>query len=361
VLRREQANIFRSLWIFAGPSQLVSDDNAYITRAIGGLPLVIQNLGGTIRAFENQCLHRRMALQWEAVGQRPLICRYHGWTYDGDLRVKSVPNAAYYNLNDECRRSLRLREFAVRQVGNLLFVNLSDTPLPFEDQFSADLISTMEQASLHFDSDVAYAHFHERYNWKLNFENVLDYNHVQFIHPKSFFPILRQRLNAENNQLELSPRIRPIQAQLDADSPIDLRELSYHSHSPLDVKVDWWASQVDRYGSIDDYYNWFIYPNVNFCSVHGRMFLIQQFIPMAPGISEYHLWVMTARRHDRRAQFTPLLWALIKAEKRVIDEDAVALEQLQKKMHSDADRCQHGIYEAHIVRMMRWYANAMSM
>jgi hypothetical protein len=60
-------------------------------------------------------------------------------------------------------------------------------------------------------------------------------------------------------------------------------------------------------------------------------------------------------------QFAPLLWALIKAEKKVIDEDAVALEQLQKKLHLDSDRCQHGIYEAHIVRMMRWYANAMSM
>jgi hypothetical protein len=91
------------------------------------------------------------------------------------------------------------------------------------------------------------------------------------------------------------------------------------------------------------------------------MFLIQQFIPTAPGISEYHLWVMTARRRDRRTQFTPLLWALIKAEKEVIDEDAVALEQLQKKLHLDSGRCQHGIYEAHIVRMMRWYANAMSM
>jgi len=361
VLRREQVNIFRSLWIFAGPKQLVSDDNAYITRTIGGIPLVIQNLGGTIRAFENQCLHRRMALQWDPVGQRPLICKYHGWTYDNDLRVKGVPNAAYYELTDECRRSLRLREFAVREVGNLLFVNLSDPPPPFEGQFSASFVSTMEQASLHFDSEVAYARFDERYNWKLNFENVLHYNHVQFIHPKSFFPILRQRLNAENNQFELSPRIRPIQAQLDANAPIDLRELSYHSHSPLDVKVDWWASQVDGYGNVDDYYNWFIYPNVNFCSVHGRMFLIQQFIPTAPGISEYHLWVMTARRRDRRAQFTPLLWALIKAEKKVIDEDAVALEQLQKKMHPQADRCQHGIYEAHIVRMMRWYANVMAM
>jgi choline monooxygenase len=360
-LQKEHEHIFRRLWVYVGLKQLVSEKDAYITRTIGGIPLVIQNLDGKNRAFENQCLHRRMALQWEPVGQRPLICKYHGWAYDDHGQVRGIPNAPYYEVTEDCRRSLRLREFALREVGNLMFVNLADEPLPFEDQFSAAFVATLEEASLHFDGEVAYACFDEPYNWKLNFENVLDHNHVQFIHPKSFFPVLKQRSNGEGTQVALSPRIRPIQEQLDRNEPIDLRDLSYSSHTPLDVEHGWWGGQVHRYGDLDDYYNWFIYPNVNFCSVHGRMFLIQQFMPKSSGVTEYHLWVMTARRRDPRAQFAPLLWALIKAEKEVIDEDAVALSQLQQKLHTGTDRCRHGTYELHIVRMMRWYAGAMGL
>jgi choline monooxygenase len=322
--------------------------------------VLIQNLDGTLRAFENQCLHRRMALQWDPVGQRPLICKYHGWAYDCDGRVRGVPNGPYYELADETRRHLRLREFALREVGNLLFVNLSPDPMPIEDQFSAELLASLAESSLHFDGEVAHACFDENYNWKLNFENVLDYNHVQFIHPKSFFPILRRRTD-EVGQVALSPRIREIKLELDRNAEIDLRDLSYASHSPLDVPETWFRREVIRYGDIDDYYNWFVYPNVNYCSVHGQMFLIQQFMPKSPGVTEYHLTVLTARRKNPRLQLAPLLWALIKGEKRVIDEDAVALEQLQQKRHLNSEPCQHGIYEVHIVRMLRWYANAMAL
>ncbi|MDF5810287.1 hypothetical protein P4123_30745 [Pseudomonas aeruginosa] len=29
-----------------------------------------------------------------------------------------------------------------------------------------------------------------RYNFKLNMENVKDYNHVPFVHPKTFLPVM---------------------------------------------------------------------------------------------------------------------------------------------------------------------------
>ena len=190
ILAREQHHIFRSLWIFAGMKQLLAAENSFLTRAIGGVSVVIQRLGGRLRAFENRCLHRQMALQTDDVGCRPLVCKYHGWTYDTDGSIRGIPNAEIYEFTSEVRNNLRLREFALKEVGNLLFVCTGDSPTPFEAQFSPDFIETLETSSSVFDGEVAYAKFKVGYNWKLNFENVLDWNHVQFIHPKSFYPLL---------------------------------------------------------------------------------------------------------------------------------------------------------------------------
>jgi phenylpropionate dioxygenase-like ring-hydroxylating dioxygenase large terminal subunit len=359
ILALEQERIFRKLWIFAGPKQLLAEESAYLTRRIGGVPIVIQRLDGKLRAFENLCAHRQMALQWEAVGKRPLVCKYHGWAYDADGCVRGIPNSGLFEIGDETRRSICLKEFSLREVGNLLFVNLDVEPLAIERQFSDEFISGLEDSSLHFDHEVAYAHFERRYNWKLNFENVLDYNHIQFIHPKSFYPALTSGSTAELAEPRLSRKIRAVKLKLDLGVPLDLRDLSYALRSPLNVPEPWYRKEIDRYGNQDDYYNWFAYPNINYCSTHGQMFYIQQFMPKSPTLMEYHLWVMTARRKDPHFDLTALLWELTKAELSVIQEDANALEQMQANLYPGAISARHGTYEAHIVRMHRWYASTL--
>ncbi|XHH28160.1 hypothetical protein WIW49_12150 [Xanthomonas euroxanthea] len=36
--------------------------------------------------------------------------------------------------------------------------------------------------------------------------------------------------------------------------------------------TSWFREFCDTYGSEHTYYNWFVYPNVNFCSVRGEHF-----------------------------------------------------------------------------------------
>ncbi len=360
ILAREQERIFRSLWIFVGVKQLLRDDNAFLTRSIGGMSVVIQNTGGRIRAFENRCLHRQMAIQTETVGCRPMVCKYHGWAYDADGRVRGIPNAQLYEFPVEIRDGLCLREFALKEVGNLLFVCIDPDPPKFIMQFSPDFVETLEASSATFDWEVAYVTFDVRYNWKLNYENVLDWNHVQFIHSNTFYPLLNVA-TGEPEPIAVSPNLRKVQRELDSGAPVSLQDLSYATHGPMIVAPTPWGKDVGRYGDLDDYYNWFVYPNVNYCSVHGKMFLIQQYMPKTPGVTEYHLWVMTGKRVNDRAEFAGLLWSLIRAEKAVIDEDAVVLEQLQAKLAGNATTCMNGAYEAHIVRMHRWYAERIGL
>jgi len=360
VFSLEQDRLFRSLWIFAGMKQLLREENAFLTRQIGGVSILIQRSGGRLRAFENRCVHRQMALQTETMGCRPIVCRYHGWAYDSNGRVKGIPNSQIYEFPQGFRQALRLREFALREVGNLLFVCTDPDPPPFESQFKREFVETLDESSSMFDWEVAYATFDVDYNWKLNFENVIDWNHVQFIHSKTFYPLL----NANAARMEtpaLSSNLRKVQEGLDEAPAIELHDLSYATHGPLEVPQTPWLKDVGRYGSLDDYYNWFIYPNVNFCSVQGKMFLLQQYMPKTPNRTEYHLWVVTARRQKTHAEFAGLLWALLKDEKAVIDEDAAVLEALQSKLAADEITCTNGAYEAHIVRMHRWYAQRLGL
>ena len=79
---RERELLFRKLWLFAGLKTMLGAHNSFVTREVCGVPVVLQNFNGELRAFENICLHRGAKLQWERAGRRPLLCRYHGWGYD---------------------------------------------------------------------------------------------------------------------------------------------------------------------------------------------------------------------------------------------------------------------------------------
>jgi phenylpropionate dioxygenase-like ring-hydroxylating dioxygenase large terminal subunit len=358
--RKEQSRLFRKLWIFAGLKQLVSKPNAFITRSIGGIPVVIQNMNGTLKAFENVCPHRQMSLQSDAVGHRPLVCKYHAWAFDENGKLRAKGNEFLYELTEEETSRACLRQFVLAEVGNMLFVNLDETPMPLEEQFTNEFLDSMREVSGHFDDEVIYTVFEKKHNWKLTFENVLDYNHIPFIHTQSFLPLIELNVNASKEDRVIPQASRDLKQRLYDGQKIDLRDLSFETGSTLNIPTTWYQAEVHRYRDEPRYYNWYTYPNVNFCSVHGNMFLIQQYMPVSPGVMEYHLWVMTARRKNPKINFSALLWGLIKAEKKVIDEDAVALEQLQRTLHDGARPYLMGTYEAHIVRMLRWYADFMS-
>jgi phenylpropionate dioxygenase-like ring-hydroxylating dioxygenase large terminal subunit len=348
ILRTEQERIFRTLWIFAGVRQLLAEPDAFLTRTIGGVPVVVQNCDGELRAFENQCAHRQMPIQFEDYGRRRLICRYHGWVYANDGTIRSMPDEdTLYRYPKAERDGLRLKEFAVRAIGNLVFVNLSPTPLPIESQFRPELMAEMERMSAHFSGESIFARIPARYNWKLNFENILDYNHVPYVHPRSFQPLLPGGVRA------------PVPTPDEATGQAGLLDLSVSTSSPYALTPQPWHAMVDRFGDADRYYNFYLYPNVNFISLAGYVFLIQQFDPVAPDRTDVLFTLMTARETRRIPALPAILWGHMKGEKRVLDEDVRLIEKLQASLNSESAHAAHGAYEARLVDVARIYAGLM--
>ena len=348
VFDREQERVFRHLWIYACMRSAVAVDRAFVTRQIGGLPVLIQNEGGEVRAFENACPHRLMPIQTEAFGQRRMTCPYHGWSFDSDGKVKAIPmEQSLFAYNTTERSSLRLKRFATAGIGNLIFVNLSEKPLPIEQQFPPGLIAQLEQISGHFGPLSVNANIPTRYNWKLNFENVLDFHHVPFVHPTSFQPLLR---STPLSQAEPVPVILP--------NLNSLADQSFSTSSPMSIQPWPWHKMVDSYGAPDTFHNFYLFPNVNFISIGGLVFLIQQFSPLSAGRTQVSFDLCLARERQRIAA-PAILQGHLKGEIDVLMEDVKLLEALQAGLHSGGPRAQHGRYEARLMAFARNYLQLM--
>ena len=352
----EERRLFRRLWIVAGFRSLLDAPDAFLTHRIGGVPIVVQNTSSGLKAFVNRCAHRQSAVQIADFGQRRLACPYHGWVYDDAGRVKSIPgNEANYGLAPGTVSTLGLEPVALRTVGGLVFVNLDDDPMPLEEQFGAAFLERIEAVTGMVGDDALFARFEGRYNWKLNFENVIDWNHVPFVHVSSFaslMPTLRPAAPGERQ-----PCAPPA-----ADDAIedDLRELSYEARAPFDFRSWPWHDAVERCADTREYINLFIYPNVNYVVMAGAVHLIQQFCPAAVDRTDVRLTMALGRRKQRLPAAPAILWSQLKAEKAVIDEDVAVFEGIQRGFTDGSPQAMHGSYEYRLRRVAKVYRRLMA-
>ena len=145
--------------------------------------IILQNTDGKIRAFENACVHRRAELQWEDAGCRPLFCRYHEWSYNGEGKVRNIPlvNSRYCFSTEEVS-AMQLREFKLTEIGDFLFLSLAVDSPPIENQIPQKLLDSLIDVSRHLHDEVIWTKTTLHANWKLCFANNFDSEHVHYLH-----------------------------------------------------------------------------------------------------------------------------------------------------------------------------------
>lgn len=355
VFAGEEKKLFRRLWILAGFRSLLEAPDAFVTHRVGGVPVVVQNTASGLKAFVNQCAHRQSPVQLADFGRRRLACPYHGWVYDDVGRVRSVPgNDANYGFGAEALSTLTLRPVAMRVVGGLVFVNLDADPMPIEEQFQGRFLDQIAEITNTVGDDALFAKFDGAYNWKLNFENVIDWNHVPFVHASSFASMMPTLKPPASGARPASPPPEPDVAISD-----DLRELSYEARAPFEFQAWPWHDAIERCAGAKEYINLFIYPNVNYVVMAGVVHLIQQFCPVAADRTEVRLTMALGRRRQRLPAAPAILWSQLKSEKRVINEDVAIFEGLQRALHDGAGSAFHGAYEFRLRRMAKVYRRLM--
>jgi phenylpropionate dioxygenase-like ring-hydroxylating dioxygenase large terminal subunit len=356
----EQRKIFRSLWVFVGLKQQVSQRNQFFKRIVGGVNVLVQNMDGQVKAFENACAHRQMEMQWEEHGCRPLVCKYHGWSYDGCGKVRGIPSQAnQYFFSKEEQESLRLREFSLAEVGNFIFVNLARAPLPIEKQFPPGVLDKLKDVSSHMDSEVIVTKTTVKANWKLCFSNNYDSAHVPFLHAKTFGRAFSQA-PCDQDIKEIIANYEGLDNEDTWDQAVNM---SYKvSYAFRDFQRYDWHLLVDRWGKEKVHHLWCMFPSLEVYSPAGYSFGIHSYQPISPHVTEVITTLAMARKVRNSAAMPPdlwhhsksmVLWEHMKGDRTVTSEDLVAAEKVHKVLHSDSSRAMLGKCDLRIEKLCR--------
>ena len=184
----EMERIFGRAWLFVGHMSQVPQAGDFVTTELGRQPVIMtRHRDGSVHVLLNRCTHRGAKVVNERKGHSPrLTCCYHGWTFDTDGRLVTVPvpegcAADFDNSAFGLARAPRVGEYR-----GFVFASLSPKGPSFEDHIGPmkrnidDLVDSAPDGTLALDAGM------HRYvyngNWKLQVENVLDSYHVPFGH-----------------------------------------------------------------------------------------------------------------------------------------------------------------------------------
>jgi nitrite reductase/ring-hydroxylating ferredoxin subunit len=153
--------------------------------------LAVRGKDGVARVFRNACRHRGMKLADGSGCNKAFVCRYHGWTYQLDGRLRHIPGDD--GFPDFDKDSHGLVPVDAEEKKGLLWVvqqtdaNRAPTHTNVDDglpELVGPQQTMMETTSLELDA-----------NWKIFLESFLEGYHIRSTHSQTFYPYGFDNLN----------------------------------------------------------------------------------------------------------------------------------------------------------------------
>jgi choline monooxygenase len=182
--RREQATLLRRAWRLVGHESMLPEAGDYLTDLVGGAPVVaVRGADGEIRAFHNVCRHRAGPLAAEFTGNcgKELVCRYHGWRYTLDGRLRAATDFGVAEGFDP--REFGLFTARLERWRGFLFVNLDPAAAPIAEEL-APLEALWSQRDITVHPFTVRRTHDIACNWKTYVENYLEGYHIKVVHPE---------------------------------------------------------------------------------------------------------------------------------------------------------------------------------
>lgn len=193
VWARERAAIFGKSWHFVTHDSALPEAGSWRAEVLAGYPIVVlRDETGALRGFHNVCRHRAGPLTQGEEGrcEGALVCRYHGWRYalDGRLRLaRDFGNGANFDPREFSLWPVRIETWR-----GLVFANLDPDAAPLA-ALLAPLDTRIGDANW-AELRVAARRSHELgCNWKTYVENYLEGYHVPTLHPSLDAEVVSER------------------------------------------------------------------------------------------------------------------------------------------------------------------------
>lgn len=183
VLAVEQAAVFARSWQFLGHAAEAPAAGDWLADEVAGRPvLAVRQADGAFRAFHNVCRHRAGPLVEGRAGrcEGELACRYHGWRYALDGRLKRAVGFGPADGFDP--REFGLFPVRLESWRGLLFVNLDGAAASL-----AELVAPLEALLAARELDIPAPALRRSHrlacDWKVYAENYLEGYHIDAVHP----------------------------------------------------------------------------------------------------------------------------------------------------------------------------------
>jgi phenylpropionate dioxygenase-like ring-hydroxylating dioxygenase large terminal subunit len=225
VFAEEMKRIYETGWVYVGHASEVATPGEFKLSRIGTKPVIMaRDERGHVHVLFNRCRHRAATVcQVECGNADGFRCEYHGWRYQLDGTLASVPYADAYENLDTAALSLA-RPPRVYTYRGFVFASLVEDGPALEEHLGApacrqidyfcDLSPEGEILVEAGASKLAYDG-----NWKLQMENSIDGYHPNFTH-QSFLGAIQR---ATGRRVDL----------FDGDSAAECRALGM-GHTCLD-------------------------------------------------------------------------------------------------------------------------------
>jgi len=188
----EQQGIFRRSWVCVAAREQLAEPGQQLGIDVGGVPVVVRNDGGTIRAFRNVCAHRHSLVARPGFTCRPTLqCQYHGWEYDTEGRLSKLPDGP--SFKGWKAAGARLEPLRCETAWNLVFVNAT----PGDTTLRGDMGALAPELDRHFEGlALHWIQLTEHdVNWKVIVENAVEGYHVPMVHPETFVTYGEERFH----------------------------------------------------------------------------------------------------------------------------------------------------------------------
>lgn len=203
IFERDVQRVILPYWLFVGHEARIPRPGDFFQANIAGEMIIIsRDVDGQIHALLNVCRHRGSRICLNDEGRaRSFVCPYHAWVYatDGTLvHARNMPedfDAANYGL----------KRFRVEMIEGLVFVNLSDNPVPLDDVVR----DGTEYLRPHGFTRAKIAKrqvWTVRANWKLVMENFRECYHCAPSHPE-YCSVMGHGLDDRMDRQTLTPSL----------------------------------------------------------------------------------------------------------------------------------------------------------
>ena len=140
IYRREADRLFLRSWLYLAHESQLESYGDFVTTFMGTDPvIVIRQRDGSVKAFLNSCPHRGASIcRVDAGNAKTFVCPFHGWTFQPDGRLRSMPNESTAYKGELDKSKWGLTEARVESYKGLVF-GCFDPDVPSLLDYLADM------------------------------------------------------------------------------------------------------------------------------------------------------------------------------------------------------------------------------